>query len=801
MCLEKKKANREQNVQITSKKKGKPKNCNLLEEEECDLYTLYAIHAVGEQEKIIANVKLNGVLVKMEVDSGAVCSIIKRETWKKIRGNNIKLQKASLNLQTWTQQKIDILGETVIKVQYKTICKNLKVIVSASGGCDLLGRNWFKELGISVQGVCSIEKPQEHESYHILLKKYSTVFQETLGMFRGEPIKLELNENASPVFLKSRQVPFALKPAVENELNKLINQGILEPTDYSEWATPLVTVRKSDGKLRLCGDYRSTVNPALKNNFYPLPTITEMLTLLTPATVFSTLDLSQAYQQIRVDKEASEILTINTHKGLFKVKRLPFGISIAPGLFQRIMDSLLASISGTKVYLDDIIVFGRNQEEHNDILERVLDKLRDAGLTLKKEKCKIGLKELKFLGYIIGEKGVRPSEHRVKAIKAPRPNNKEELQSFLGLVNYYNRFLKNKSNVVEPLHRLLDKKPWQWTKVHEAAFNNLKELMSSDLVLAHYDETKELILNCDASPYGIGVVLAQKENNMEKPIAYWSRTLGKCERNYAQIDKALAIVEGVKHFHQYVAGRKFYITTDHRPLLGLLSLKKPIPTILSPRMLRWCLTLSAYNYTLHYKKGKENSNADCLSRLPLSDNKDEKVPPGDILLLESNNRPLSVEEICKETSKDVILSKVRYWTWHQWPNTELSEEFKPYQRKKTEISVHKDCLLWGNRVIAPEVTRKTFLSLLHANHPGIVAMKSCARSYVWWPNIDKDIEDCVNHCSKCQMSANSPPKAPNQTFTKSQNPWSTLHVDFAGPFKGKTFLIVVDAMSNGWKLN
>ncbi len=765
VCFKKKNENQGQRTQSNSKSV----NCNAVEDE-CNFYILNAIHAVEEQEKIVANLKLNDIGVKMEVDSGAVCTIIKKQTWEKIRQGNEILQKSPLSLQTWTQQKIDILGETVVKVQYQQITKYLKAVVSEGGGWDLLGRNWFRELGISVQGVHHVDsKTQALQPNHLpLFQQYPTVFQEKLGMFVADPVKLELKEDAKPIFLKSRQVPFALKPAVERELEKLIQQEVMEPTDYSEWATPLVTQRKSDGKIRLCGDYRSTVNPALKKNSYPLPTITEMITLLTPATVFSTLDLSQAYQQVRVDDETAKILTLNTHRGLFKVKRLPFGASVCPGIFQRIMDSLLASIPGAKAYLDDIIVFGRNEDEHEANLRRVLDKLREAGLTLKKDKCKIRLKEIKFLGFLIGEQGVRPTEDRVKAIKhAPRPTNKEELQSFLGMVNFYNRFLKDKSTIIEPLNRLLEDKPWKWTAIHENSFSKLKELMSSEVILVHYDEAKELVLNCDASPYGIGVVLAHREGNVEKPIAYWSRTLGKHERNYAQIDReALAVVEGVQQFHQYVAGRKFTITTDHRPLLGLLSVKKPIPAVLSPRMLRWCLILSAYDYNLEYRKGKENGNADCLSRLPMTSDKDELTPPGDILLLESEKRPIPIEDIREYTTKDEILSKVRYWTWHQWPTTELPEEYKPFQRKKMEISVHKDCLLWGNRLIAPKVTRERFLELLHANHPGIVAMKACARSYVWWPNIDQDIENCVNQCKTCQIHANNPPKAPRQNIEK-----------------------------------
>lgn len=791
-CFKKKNEEKERNAERRS---GKSKNCNQVVEDDCDLYTLNLIHAVQERKKMLANVKLNGVLVQMEVDSGAVCSIIRRQTWEKIKKENNVIRTATLRLQTWTQENISIMGEATVEVRYNQIQKYLRVVISNGGGCDLLGRDWFEDLGISVHGVFGIDGRNTPMN---LYEQFPNVFGGKLGQFRGKAIKLELNEGTTPIFLKYRQVPFALKPAVEKELDKLVQQGVLESTEYSEWATPLVPIRKSDGQIRLCGDYRSTVNKAIKKNSYPLPTITEMITLTDPSTIFSKIDLSQAYQQLHVDDETAKVLTVNTHRGLFRVKRLPFGINAAPGLFQKFMEMLLVGIPGVKIYLDDVMIRAKNKKEHDDRLLCVLERLERAGLTVKKEKCEIGKSEITFLGYRLTAEGVRPTEERIKAIKdAPRPTNRQELQSFLGMINFYNRFLKDKAAKAEPLHRLLDKESaWQWNDQHERAFVELKGLLRSKVVLTHYDESKLLVISCDSSPYGVGAILSHRENGIEKPIAYWSRTLNKSQRNYAQIDKeALAIVEGVKHFHQFVAGRKFIITTDHQPLLGLFNPKKPIPVIVSPRMLRWCLTLSAYDYEVEFRKGTENANADCLSRLPQQQESDEMASLGDILLLESNNRPIPIEEIQKLTSQDKILRDVRYWTWHQWPNAELEEEYKPYHRRKSEISVYKNCLLWGNRLIAPEETRGIFMKLLHANHPGVVAMKACARSYVWWPNIDQEIENCVATCQTCQIHQNNPAKAPRQRLEPSVNPWSTLHVDFAGPYRGKVFLIVVDAMS------
>lgn len=211
-------------------------------------------------------------------------------------------------------------------------------------------------------------------------------------------------------------MPFAIKPRVEEEIAKLIRQGILEPVAYTDWATPLVVVCKKDDSIRLCGDYRSTVNQALKKNTSPLPTITEMLTLVAPGKVFSKLDLSQAYQQLKGDDETAAVLTVNTHKELFRVNCLLFGIAAAPGEFKREMDTLLQGIDSVGAYLDDVVISGRDESEHNIRLQEVLRRLEKVALTCRKSKCRISVREIEFLGYKITGDGVSPINERYKAI-------------------------------------------------------------------------------------------------------------------------------------------------------------------------------------------------------------------------------------------------------------------------------------------------------------------------------------------------------------------------------------------------
>lgn len=313
-----------------------------------------------------------------------------------------------------------------------------------------------------------------------------------------------------------------------------------------------------------------------------------------------------------LDEESQKLTTIVTHKGLFQYKRLPFGISSAPVMFQRLMDQILSGIEGVVYFIDDVLITGATPEEHLKNVEKVLEKLLKCGLKLQKSKCKFFENEVNYLGYIIDKNGTRKDSQKVKAmLEAPRPTNLTQLQSFIGLVNYYRQFIKNFATHMSPLYGLLQKnKKFIWSRECESAFKKIKEKMASSEILTHFDPRLRLKLTVDASQYGLGAILSHILNDRsEKPIAYASRTLTNCEKAYSQIDKeALAIIFGVKKFHQYLYGNKFTLCTDHKPLLSIFGPKKGIPVLAASRMQRYALLLSAYKYDIQYVKSKENTS-------------------------------------------------------------------------------------------------------------------------------------------------------------------------------------------------
>ena len=320
-------------------------------------------------------------------------------------------------------------------------------------------------------------------------------------------------------------------------------------------------ILKPDGNLRLCGDYKLTVNQVAKLEQYPLRLLEDIFASLTGGQTYSILDLSHAYSQIELEETSKVYTTINTHRGLFRYVRMPYGISSAPALFQRTMETLLQVIPGLCVFLDDINYHWQVKEGAPCSPAGGLHRLSDARLRLKRQKCTFMAPEVVYLGYKISKVGITPTEAKLKAVQeAPRPTNVTEIKSFVGLLNYYGRFLPQLFSVLEPLYKLQRKKVrWHWGPEQESAFMKAKSLLQSAKVLVHYDTTQPLVLTCDASPYGVGAVLAHRlPNGNERPIGYVSHTLTSAEKGYSQLEKeVLALIFGVTKFHKFVYGCHF----------------------------------------------------------------------------------------------------------------------------------------------------------------------------------------------------------------------------------------------------
>ena len=634
-----------------------------------------------------------------------------------------------------------------------------------------------------------------------ILDKHTTVFSSKLGTLKGVKVKLQTKPDVTPQFFKARTIPLALREKVEAELERLESLGIIVPVQHSEWAAPVVPVLKQDGSMRLCGDYRVTINKAAKLDAYPLPRVEDLFAALSGGKYFTKLDMSQAYLQVPLDENSRELVTFNTHKGLFQYTRLPFGVSAAPAVFQRCMENLFQGCKGVSIYLNDLLVTGATVKEHLKNLDKVLGTMATAGLTLNQAKCKFLLPRVEYLGHVIDQQGLHPTKEKVKAIReAPEPQNVSELRSFLGIINYYAKFLPNLSTKLAPLYGLLQKQfKWTWGQQQVKAFQTAKNALQDDSLLVHYDGSKQLVLACDVSQYGLGGVLSHiMEDGQERPTAYTSRTLTAAEKNYSQLEKeALAVVFAVGKFHNYLYGRQFMIESDHQPLSYIFSNSKAISPTASSRIKRWALTLGAYSYTIKHKPGKNLGNADALSRLPQKVTTGADCIPGDLVNLLNHLSATTVtsKHIRRWTDTDPTLARVRQYILKGWPTTQLGEEFKPFKSRKSELTVLNGCIIWRARVIVPTNGQKSVLEELHEAHLGASKMKALARSYIWWPKMDDEIEKVARKCSYCQQTSAVPAKAPLHPWEWPAQPWSRLHLDFAGPYLGRMFLVLVDAHS------
>ena len=763
----------------------------------------YSVYPVGNESvgTLKTTVKINGKELSMDIDTGAAVSLISETVYKRLlqTGGTIAMEPSNTKLRTYTGEHIVVLGKATVTVKYKEQTKQLPLHIVGGNGPSLMGRDWLAELTLNWKDIFSLGEQQTIQS---VLDQHKALFKEELGKICGVQAKLYVDLQVKPQFWKARQVPHVLKKKVELELERLLEDGVITPVQFSEWAAPIAPIVKPDGKVRICGDYKLTVNKVSKTEIYPLPLVEDLLAKLAGGVVFTKLDLSHAYQQLELSEESRPYVTINTHKGLYTYNRLPFGVASAPAIFQRIMEELLQGLPHVCVYIDDILITGKSQQEHLHNLDQVLQILESAGMRLRKDKCMFAMPEVEYLGYKITKEGLKPSENKVKAItKAPEPKNLPELRSFLGLVNYYAKFLPDLSTVLAPMHILLRKGvPWKWGTEQRAAYDRVKDMLKSPKLLAHFDQTLPLVLSCDASPYGVGAVLSHiLEDGEERPIAFASRSLATAERQYSQLDReALAIIFGVKRFHSFLYGHQFVIQSDHKPLQYILSENKAVSPMASARLQRWAVILGGYQYSIKYKPGNKQGNVDALSRLPLAEpsNTDIPVPVEVVALLEHlDSTPVSAKQIKTQTDRDPLMSRVKKFVMEGWPQGEDSKEIAPFSRRKDELSLQEGCILWGTRVIVPVKLRNKVLIELHDSHPGISRMKNLARQYVWWPGMDKDIEKEVQTCSTCQASRNMPQSAPLHVWEWPQRPWTRVHADYAGPLEGKMFLILIDAHS------
>jgi predicted aspartyl protease len=417
-----------------------------------------------------------------------------------------------------------------------------------------------------------------------------------------------------PVKQQVRRHPFTYDEAIREQTSQMIEQGIVEPS-HGEWRSNVVLVKKKDGSLRFCIDYRR-LNDITRKDVYPLPRIDTCLDALAGARWFSTFDLRSGYHQVKMNAMDKDKTAFVTRDGTFRFRVMPFGLCNAGATFQRLMDVIMSGLNFDicLVYLDDIVLFSSTVEEHFSRLKLLLVRLRDANLKLKPSKCELFRRQVEFLGHVVSGEGIATSPSKIQAVSEwPTPRSVKDVRAFIGLASYYRRFVQGFAEVAAPLHALTGKEQsFLWDDRCQVAFQQLKQALTVAPVLAMPLDGEPYILDTDDSNHGIGAVLSQVQNGMERPIAYASRTYNRPEKNYCVTRKELlAVVYFLKRFQQYLLGRPFVVRTDHAALQWL----RRTPDVIGQQS-RWLETMEEFQFVVEHRPGIRHRNADALSRRP-----------------------------------------------------------------------------------------------------------------------------------------------------------------------------------------
>jgi hypothetical protein len=647
-------------------------------------------------------------------------------------------------------------------------------------------------VGIDIATVCDANWVQQ----------YPEVFN-GVGKLNTHKVSIHIDPTVEPVAQPLRRIPFNLRDKVEKKIKELQEGDIIEPVEGpTPWVNPVVIVPKANGNIRLCLDMRRA-NEAIVRGRYPIPTVDELLQSMNGSHLFSRLDLRDAYHQLELTTESRDITTFATHRGLYRYKRLLFGVSSASELYQHTIASALSGIAGVENISDDIIIHGPDKPTHDRQLREVLDRLRQCGLTLNGEKCQFGMSRLVFMGILLSEKGIGPTEERVKVItEAREPETVSEVRSFVGLINFSSRFIPQFATISEPLRKLTRKdEPFHFGPEQKSAFQTLKDKLASANLLAYFDKSAPTKVIADASPVCLGAVLVQEQNGVSVPVYYASRSLTDCERRYSQTEReALALVWACEKLHAYVYGMKFDLVTDHKPLETIYGPRsKPCA-----RIERWVLRLQPYQFRVVHEPGRTNI-ADPLSRLLKDKVKGQDAPEHvhgaeeyvRFVAVNATPNARTTRDIEEASADDEELALVRHAL-----ETGRFDAVKSYAPMSGELCTIGQLVLRGTRIVMPTKLRPCTIACAHEGHLGIVGTKNNLRSKVWWPGMDKAVEKHCRACHGCQLVSRPDHPEPLVPTQLPDGPWRDLAVDLMGPLpSGHSLLVVVDYYSRYYEIS
>ena len=679
-----------------------------------------------------------------------------------------------------------------------------------------------------------LSKREDKKKVLALLLRYFDLFSS--GDRYGQTDLVEhcitLVPGTQPIKLKNRPLNPAMVQDLKEQLDNWTKQDVIEESS-SPWSFQLLPVKKKNGKIRWCIDFRK-LNDATIKDAYPLPNIDDLMARLAGNQVFTTLDQTGAYHVVPIKKEDRDKTAFQTPFGLYQFKAMAFGLCNAPSTYSRLIQKVLEDIPQevALAYLDDTLIVGKNLEDHLSNLEKVLQRFQASGLTLQPSKCSLMKESVDFLGHRLCPEGIRPLDGHLKLIQEwPQPKNIRDVRSFLGKASYYRKFIPNFSRIAAPLSDLTRQVEGQFmmTKEADQAFRTLKKELTSPPILAHPDfEGSEFILDTDWSDRAIGGVLSQVQNGKERVIQYGARKLLPAEQNYSSNKgEMLAVIHFVQKWKYYLAHRPFILRTDHSALKWIRTMEPPRGMIA-----RWLELLSNFEFRVMHREGAKHANADALSRCEHAPEPNQEMDEESTLCaaMEEADRPephrsdheYSTEEEEKRRNlkeaqdQDETIQKVKQWIKAKKKPSKLdlrSEnlEVQAYASILENLAVEKDVLVRlpldqfpDTRICVPDSMQQSLIEAYHANgHQAARTIIQKLLQKYYFPGLYKRVETTVDLCLTCQCkSKGQPPQKHTLISVQEGSPFQKLSIDFVGPFResrrGNTYLLTVKDCFTRW---
>lgn len=799
-----------------------------------------ALKHSGEIYVWIADVK-----TKCLIDSGSSLNVVTEDTYRRIleqgNGKIENLEFADDPIVTafsHDDQPLTKLGkftsEVVINYSKPRAAVTFDVIKNAS--VNILGKNAGEQLEVLQVGLLVNTHPEKEEIMQLGTEKRTPTASETdefcdtwkcelkaageingkFPLFNIPPVKIQVREGVTPTRIHYTCIPLALQRDVEAQLNKLVEQDIVEEVGddmNKEWLSSLLTVPKADGSIRIVVDLRGP-NKAVLREPYVMPTVESQLIGLGCDSVFSVIDLSSAFHHIELDEKSRELTNFMVGDRMYRYKRLPFGLANAPDIFQStVQREIVKGCNKVKNYQDDFLVSGVDQKEHDENLATLKEKLLLHHANINFEKSQISKSSVTFLGYEVSKSGYKPKKDKIDDIKMlPSPKSKDEVRSLLGKVTFLDKFIFRRATKTCFMRATLTSEPFEWSAEAETERLKLLDDITNALELGFYDVDDETMLIVDASPFGLGAVLLQQKGNEFRFIACASRSLTATEQRYPQVQgESLAIVWGVERFAHYLLGKAFTVYTDSGANTFIFGDNCKLAKRSASRADGWSLRLQSFRFETKTIKGNKNI-ADMWSRLVRnnketiidkvnnigSSNETEEINIAKLWSAAGESMPTQVDTedmminqidaypdlddpitlgmVTTETLGDPQLQEVTEAVISEkWPNKEALLEFKAVAGS---LAIWKQVVTLNQKVVLPTSLRRKAMEVAHRAHASATTMKRTLREYVWWPHMNKEIDSFHEECRPCLLLSSLPRREPLRMRDMPNAPWREVQIDY-----------------------